>query len=228
MKLTSEIDKAEPHSWDPRQRTTWSRPVTSDFNGVLLVFLTLQLKLLPEGVIKDTATYKCLQSQFSVLYKEAQEMRSQTEDARQLLQQTKGTHLRQIEQMEVRIFVKAIVYRVFSCDVMLSSNMAASLATEINIHFVHAFLYIIVRNVFSMNLSILGSSAWYLRARMVGVTALDIQVSLRNSMAMFEDSMTSVKMIYWWIWMNSHLSLGKCSILTPEIRKQYQTSLESL
>ena len=25
----------EPHSWDPRQRTTWSRVVTSDFNSVL-------------------------------------------------------------------------------------------------------------------------------------------------------------------------------------------------
>ena len=31
MKLT----KREPHSWDPRQRTTWSGLVTSDFNSVL-------------------------------------------------------------------------------------------------------------------------------------------------------------------------------------------------
>ena len=30
MKFT----KREPHSWDPRQRTTWSRVVTSDFNSV--------------------------------------------------------------------------------------------------------------------------------------------------------------------------------------------------
>ncbi|XP_041456820.1 E3 ubiquitin-protein ligase BRE1A-like [Lytechinus variegatus] len=60
----------------------------------------MNIKLLPEHVIKETATYKCLQSQFSVLYKEAQEMKSQMEDARALLQQTKNTHLRQIEQME--------------------------------------------------------------------------------------------------------------------------------
>lgn len=60
----------------------------------------MNIKLLPEQVIKETATYKCLQSQFSVLYKEAQQMTSQTEDARALLQQTKNTHLRQIEQME--------------------------------------------------------------------------------------------------------------------------------
>ena len=71
---------------------------------MILTILLLQLKLLPEHVIKETATYKCLQSQFSVLYKEAQEMKSQAEDGRTLLQQTKNTHLRQIEQMEVEHF----------------------------------------------------------------------------------------------------------------------------
>ena len=35
MKLTMKLTKHEPHSWDPRQRTTWSRRVTSDFNSVL-------------------------------------------------------------------------------------------------------------------------------------------------------------------------------------------------
>lgn len=64
-------------------------------------------------MIKDTATYKCLQSQFSVLYKEAQEMKSQTEDARALLQQTKKTHLRQIEQMEVNT-MNCVFYDVCS------------------------------------------------------------------------------------------------------------------
>ena len=59
-----------------------------------------------------------------------------------------------------------------------------------------ASFYIIVRNGFSMNFSIRGSSAWWSRARMVRVTALDIQVSLRNLMAMLEDSMTSVKTLY--------------------------------
>ena len=33
-------------------------------------------------------------------------------------------------------------------------------------------------------------------ARMVHVTALDIQVSLRNPMAMLEDSITSLKILY--------------------------------
>ena len=34
---------------------------------------------------------------------------------------------------------------------------------------------------------------------------------------------------YWWIWINIQIqSFEKCSILTPDIRKQPQTSLESL
>ena len=59
-----------------------------------------------------------------------------------------------------------------------------------------ASLYIIVRNGFSMNLSICGSSAWWSCERVVRVTALDIQVSLCNPTAMLEDSMTSVKTLY--------------------------------
>ena len=55
-----------------------------------------------------------------------------------------------------------------------------------------ASFYIIVRNGFSMNFSIRSSSVWWSRARMVHVTALDIQVSLRNPTAMLEDSMMSV------------------------------------
>ena len=47
-----------------------------------------------------------------------------------------------------------------------------------------------------MNFSIRGSSAWWSRTHMLRVTALDIQVSLRNPTAILEDSMTSVKMLY--------------------------------
>ena len=84
---------------------------------------------------------------------------------------------------------------MFSCDVMLSSNMAASIAAEINIHLMQSSFYIIVHVGFSMSFSIRGSSPWS-PARMVRVTAMDIQVSLRDPMAMLEDSMTSVKMLY--------------------------------
>ena len=37
--LQTKLTKREPHSWDPQQRTTWSRLVTSDFNSVYIRFL---------------------------------------------------------------------------------------------------------------------------------------------------------------------------------------------
>ena len=49
----------------------------------------------------ETVEYKCLQSQFSVLYNESMQMKTQLEDARSMLQTSKNTHLRQVEQMEV-------------------------------------------------------------------------------------------------------------------------------
>ncbi len=62
--------------------------------------LKMDLQRLPDSIVMERAPYKNLQSQFSVLYKEAQEMKTQFEETRNLLQQTKGTHLRQMEQME--------------------------------------------------------------------------------------------------------------------------------
>ncbi|XP_072032678.1 E3 ubiquitin-protein ligase BRE1B-like [Amphiura filiformis] len=62
--------------------------------------LKLDLKRLPDHVVIETAGYINLKSQFSVLFKEAQEMKLQLEESRSLVQKTKNTHLRQIEQME--------------------------------------------------------------------------------------------------------------------------------
>lgn len=62
--------------------------------------LKMDLSTLPEHVIVDTVEYKCLQSQFSVLYNESMQMKTQLEDARSMLQTSKNTHLRQVEQME--------------------------------------------------------------------------------------------------------------------------------
>ena len=62
--------------------------------------LRMDLSTLPEHVIVESTEYKCLQSQFSVLYNESMQMRTQLEEVRGLLQQSKTTHLRQIEEME--------------------------------------------------------------------------------------------------------------------------------
>lgn len=61
----------------------------------------VQLKTLPESVILETTEYKCLKSQYSVLFNEAQQIKSYLDEARTLLQTTKAVHLRHIEQMEV-------------------------------------------------------------------------------------------------------------------------------
>lgn len=62
--------------------------------------MKMNLQLLPEGVVVRTACYKCLKSQFSILFKEATDIKMQLEEARNLLLQAKKTHMRQIEQME--------------------------------------------------------------------------------------------------------------------------------
>ena len=59
--------------------------------------LRMELATLPEQVIVQSTEYKCLQSQFSVLYNESMQMRTQLEQVRTLLQQSKTMHLRQIE-----------------------------------------------------------------------------------------------------------------------------------
>ena len=64
--------------------------------------------------------------------------------------------------------------------------------------FMQVFFYITVRKFFSPWTSpfVVQASTWWSHARMVRVTALDIQVSLCNPTAMLEDSMTSVETFY--------------------------------
>jgi len=62
--------------------------------------LKMDLSTLPEHVIIETTEYKCLQSQFSVLYNESMQIKTQLEESRGQLNSSKNVHLRQIEQME--------------------------------------------------------------------------------------------------------------------------------
>merc|ERR550539_2354273 len=62
--------------------------------------LKMELSTLPEYVVVETTEHKCLQSQFSVLYNEAMQLKTQLEEARNQLQMVKNAHMRQIEQME--------------------------------------------------------------------------------------------------------------------------------
>ena len=62
-----------------------------------------QLQHLPENVILETTEYKCLQSQFSVLYNESMQIRTHLEEIRNQMTINKNNHGRQIEQMEVGV-----------------------------------------------------------------------------------------------------------------------------
>lgn len=62
--------------------------------------LKMDLQCLPESVVVETTEYKCLQSQFSVLYNESMQLKTLLEDTRNMMATSKNTHLRQIEQME--------------------------------------------------------------------------------------------------------------------------------
>ena len=62
--------------------------------------LRMELSTLPEYVVVETTEHKCLQSQFSVLYNEAMQLKTQLEENRNQLSVAKNAHMRQIEQME--------------------------------------------------------------------------------------------------------------------------------
>uniref|UniRef100_A0A8C9ZB04 E3 ubiquitin protein ligase n=1 Tax=Sander lucioperca TaxID=283035 RepID=A0A8C9ZB04_SANLU len=62
--------------------------------------LKMDLRNIPEEVVKETLEYKCLQSQFSLLYNESLGVKTQLDEARALLLTAKNAHLRQIEHME--------------------------------------------------------------------------------------------------------------------------------
>jgi len=62
--------------------------------------LKMDLSTLPEHVVVETTEHRCLQSQFGVLYNEAMQLKTQLEENRTILTNSKNAHMRQIEQME--------------------------------------------------------------------------------------------------------------------------------
>ncbi|XP_078362089.1 E3 ubiquitin-protein ligase BRE1B-like isoform X2 [Oculina patagonica] len=62
--------------------------------------LRLEINHVPESAVLQSAPYKCLQSQFSVLYGEVTQLRQQLDDTRRVLSTTKTQHVLQLEQVE--------------------------------------------------------------------------------------------------------------------------------
>ncbi|KAK1334277.1 hypothetical protein QTO34_005280, partial [Cnephaeus nilssonii] len=66
----------------------------------LWIPLRLELRSAVEEVVKETPEYRCMQSQFSVLYNESLQLKAHLDEARTLLHGTRGTHQRQVELIE--------------------------------------------------------------------------------------------------------------------------------
>ncbi|KAG5879910.1 hypothetical protein JTB14_018452 [Gonioctena quinquepunctata] len=89
--------------------------------------LKMDIRQLPESVIVETTEYKCLQSQFSVLYNESMQLKTQLDEARQQLQSSKNSHLRNIEMMEGE---ELIAQKKLRQEVMQLEDFLAQLRKE--------------------------------------------------------------------------------------------------
>ncbi|KAH0807506.1 hypothetical protein GEV33_015279 [Tenebrio molitor] len=89
--------------------------------------LKMDIRQLPESVIVETTEYKCLQSQFSVLYNESMQLKTQLDEARQQLQTSKNAHLRNIEMMESE---ELIAQKKLRQEVMQLEDFLAQLRKE--------------------------------------------------------------------------------------------------
>ncbi|KAI5104903.1 E3 ubiquitin-protein ligase BRE1A [Silurus meridionalis] len=62
--------------------------------------MKMELMCRAEGMVRDTAEYRCLQSQFSVLYNESLVLKAQLDETRARLNTTRAARLRQLDHME--------------------------------------------------------------------------------------------------------------------------------
>ncbi|XP_017547618.1 E3 ubiquitin-protein ligase BRE1A isoform X1 [Pygocentrus nattereri] len=62
--------------------------------------MKMELLCRAEGLVRETAEYRCLQSQFSVLYNESLVLKAQLDETRARLNTTRAARLRQLDHME--------------------------------------------------------------------------------------------------------------------------------
>ena len=74
-------------------------------SSLSLSFSQAELMSRAEGFVKETSEYRCLQSQFSVLYNESLILKAQLDETRARLNTTRTARLRQLEHMEVSVLV---------------------------------------------------------------------------------------------------------------------------
>lgn len=77
-----------------------SSGLSNAISSLIDIPFLFQIRQIPESVIVETTEYKCLQSQFSVLYNESMQIKTMLDETRNQLHSSKNQHLRQIEMME--------------------------------------------------------------------------------------------------------------------------------
>ncbi|XP_027010546.1 E3 ubiquitin-protein ligase BRE1A isoform X2 [Tachysurus fulvidraco] len=70
--------------------------------------MKMELTCRAEGVVRETAEYRCLQSQFSVLYNESLVLKAQLDETRARLNTTRAARLRQLDHMERKVRTEVI------------------------------------------------------------------------------------------------------------------------
>lgn len=78
-------------------------------------------------MIVETTEYKCLQSQFSVLYNESMQIKTMLDETRNQLQTSKNQHLRQIEMMESE---ELIAQKRVRCDMIQMEDVLSQIRKE--------------------------------------------------------------------------------------------------
>uniref|UniRef100_A0A673X0N9 E3 ubiquitin protein ligase n=1 Tax=Salmo trutta TaxID=8032 RepID=A0A673X0N9_SALTR len=98
--LTQGLGRQNPMALSPNPAIGLAE-VPHPYSAIQTSQMKVELLSRAEGVVRESSEYRCLQSQFSVLYNESVGLKSQLDETRTRLNTTRTARLRQLEHMEV-------------------------------------------------------------------------------------------------------------------------------
>ncbi|XP_036798647.1 E3 ubiquitin-protein ligase BRE1A isoform X1 [Oncorhynchus mykiss] len=97
--LTLGLGRQNPMALSPNPAIGLAE-VPRPYSAIQTSQMKVELLSRAEGVVRESSEYRCLQSQFSVLYNESVGLKSQLDETRTRLNTTRTARLRQLEHME--------------------------------------------------------------------------------------------------------------------------------
>ncbi|XP_070300218.1 E3 ubiquitin-protein ligase BRE1A [Salvelinus sp. IW2-2015] len=97
--LTQGLGRQNPMALSPNPAIGLAE-VPRPYSAIQTSQMKVELLSRAEGVVRESSEYRCLQSQFSVLYNESVGLKSQLDETRTRLNTTRTARLRQLEHME--------------------------------------------------------------------------------------------------------------------------------